>query len=149
MTWRRVAPALALVLVSSCSQPMEVTRERTIAMRRWVTTAPPSYEVVVGRDCFCFPDATRDVVVRVRDGQVESRHYADTGAEVPAAFAALFPTVPELFAIIVEAEVHNAAGVDAQYDPRYGYPAFVFIDHEATLADDEIGYTMHDLHPIE
>jgi len=148
VAWVPLVLVLVLVSLVSCSSSTGVTRELTVAMRRWTASAPASYEITVSRGCFCGPDATRAVVVRVRAGQVESRRYADTGADVAANLAAAYPTVAELFAIIQDAESRDAAQIDAQYDATYGYPTSLYIDYSERIADEEMSYAMRDFHVI-
>ena len=138
----------ALALLASCREPTAVIRDLHGAERRWAATAPDAYEVTVGRSCFCGPAVTRSVVVRVRGGQVESRRYLDTGADVPADIAVAYPTVDALFAIIDDAEARGAAVVDARYDDAYGFPVSVYLDYSERIADEEQSYSMTNLHPI-
>jgi hypothetical protein len=80
------------------------------------------------------------VVVTVRNGQVESRRYEDTGADVPAEFAPAYPTVDGLFAVIEEAIAEQAAAVDVLYDAARGFPVSIQIDGSPMIADDEMFY---------
>lgn len=147
---RRLVPGavVALALAASCSEPTAVTRDLTGALQRWSASAPAAYEVTVGRGCFCGPSVTRAVVVRVRAGQVESRRYQDTGADVPADAASAYPTVDALFAFIADAESRSAAVVDARYDGAYGFPVSVYLDYDERIADEEQSYSMTNFHPI-
>jgi hypothetical protein len=87
------------------------------------------------------------VVVTVRNGAIESRHYTRDGAIVPAEYAELFPSVEGLFDIIETARREGAAQLDVSYDPTLGYPVRIAIDWHATHVDDEVTYRGSDLLP--
>jgi hypothetical protein len=140
----RAALPLLMLAVTSCSGDVSTTSPVPIdlaaARRRWVQFAPAAYQITVGRSCFCGPDVTRAVVVMVRNGQVESRRYEDTGADVPAQIAPAYPTVDGLFDVIAEAIGQHAATVDVLYDASRGFPVSIEIDGSLMIADDEMFY---------
>jgi hypothetical protein len=130
--------------LASCSGDLFTTRPERIdlaaAKRRWAQSAPSAYQITVGRSCFCDPDVTRSVIVTVRNGQVESRRYEDTGADVPAGIALAYPTVDGLFDVIDEAIGDQASTVDVLYDVTRGFPVSIQIDGSPMIADDEMFY---------
>jgi hypothetical protein len=144
---RATVPLLALLMVAlsgGCSHSTAVERELAAAKHRWAQTAPPAYQVTIVLSCFCVNEITRPVVVAVRQGQVESRRYVDTGAEVDARYAFAFPTIDGLFALIEDAVARNAARVEATYDGARGFPVTIAIDYSATHVDDELFYGTRD-----
>jgi hypothetical protein len=140
---RTVLPMLSLAL-ASCSGDLFTTRPERIdlaaARLRWAQSAPAAYQITVGRSCFCSPDVTRAVIVTVRNGQVESRRYEDTGADVPADIALAYPTVDGLFDVIDGAIGEQASMVDVLYDAARGFPVSIQIDGSPMIADDEMFY---------
>ena len=138
----RVALPSVMLLLASCSGELSTTRPERIdlaaAKRRWAQLGPASYQITVGRSCFCAPETTRPVVVTVRDGQVVSRRYEDTGVDVAAQAAAAYPAVDGLFDLIDEAIAEHDATVDVLYDAARGFPVSIQIDGSVMIADDEL-----------
>jgi len=128
------------MILGACNNPMAPERELTVARHRWGERQPPSYSLTVRRSCECLPEMIGPVVVVVRDGQVESRHYVSSGEPVPSTYADVFPTVDGLFARIEDALRQGAAKLEVDYDPTLGYPLRIAIDYNATAADDEVTY---------
>src|SRR5215208_6749779 len=99
---RMLAVSLALAACRGggglATQPVGLELAR--ARLRWAQAAPAAYQMTVSHGCFCPVEVMRPVIVTVRDGQVESRRYAETGVEVDPRLATAFPTVDELFAVI-------------------------------------------------
>ena len=148
---RRVRAALPVLIlaVASCSGE-QATSTRDIAdlaaaKRRWAQFAPAAYQITVTPSCFCPIEAVRPAIVTVRNGQVESRRYEDTGTDVPAAFATGYPTVDDLFDIITKAIGSGTVEtVNVVYDATRGFPVSVLIDGSARIADDEMFYATRD-----
>ena len=145
----RFACSALVVVFAACStgsgaSTEPVGLEFARAKLRWAQTAPAAYQITVGLRCFCPVEVTRPVVVTVRNGQVESRRYAETGVEVDSRLATAFPTVDELFAVIEGAIARHAERVDAVYDPVRGFPISVAIDGKSAIADDESFYSIQD-----
>lgn len=92
------------------------------ARSQWAQHAPPSYSMVVSPSCECLPGTSAPALVTVRGGVVESRRYVATGADVSPQYAPLFPTVPEMFAMIDDAMQKGVQPISVQYAPL-GYPS--------------------------
>jgi hypothetical protein len=129
-----------LSILTACDDPMAPDRELQFARRRWAHHHPGSYSLTVANWCECLPAWTGPVVVVVRDGQVESRHYVPSGDPVPSAYAEFFPTVEGLFARIDDALRQHPARLEVDYDPDLGYPVRIAIDYDPQAADDEVTY---------
>ncbi|NUO94194.1 MAG: hypothetical protein HOQ17_05265 [Gemmatimonadaceae bacterium] len=140
--------AMIMLAVASCSgDGVTSSRQRldlASAKQRWARFAPASYQITVGRSCFCTPETTRPVIVTVRNGQVESRRYEGTGADVPSQFAPAYPSVDGLFGVIDHAVAEHAATVDVLYDGARGFPVSIQIDGSPMIADDELYYGTRD-----
>ena len=74
------------------------------------------------------------VAVTVRGGAVVSRYYVSTGAPVSAAYAAAFPAVAGLFALVDAGIRSGVRPLEARYDPRLGYPTHFVVGDPATDA---------------
>jgi hypothetical protein len=142
-----LAAALLTFTLAACSSATAPGRDVALARARWAQRGPASYSITVARSCECLDEWTGPVVVIVRNGVVESRHYTRDGAAVPPQYADLFPSVEGLFGIIETARREGAAQLDVSYDPTFGYPARIAIDWHATHVDDEVTYRASDLLP--
>lgn len=140
--WRMSSIGLAALLLSCGSSITIVNRDLENAKARWTANAPLSYDLTVEKGCYCVFEAQGPVVVAVRNGVVESRHYVETGAVVGASYADVYPTVDQLFAIIEEAVGRKADRVEVLYEPTRGYPTSVAIDVLFSGADDEYFYSV-------
>lgn len=119
----------------------ELNRQR----RQWRSQGIDSYSYTVRRVCFCPPEFTDPVVVRVRDGRAESRTYAEGGRAVDAERARLWPDVEGLFDAVQEAIDREADSISVRYHRELGHPTEIRIDYERMVADEELGLTAHDL----
>jgi hypothetical protein len=143
---RAVAALVALVgpaLAGGCA-----VANLQVGRYRWHTTRPAAYELTIEAHCYCALIEMGPVVVTVRDGRIEGRRSAATGAPVDTGVAALFPDVDGLFALIGDALRRGAADVDVRYDRRRGYPVHVRIDYVAEMADEEIAYVVRGYRPL-
>jgi len=137
----RIARTLAAALLAlACGDATAPDDEWTRARERWSRLGPREYAVTVTRFCECLPEMSGPVVVTVRDGAVESRAYAATGAPVASPLDAEFPSVEQLFARIAAARRAEVDLLRVTYDGALGHPVRVEIDPDARVADDEITY---------
>ena len=138
---RMICPGCAVLsILAACGNPMAPERELQFARHRWAQQHPASYSLTVANWCYCLPASTGPVVVVVRAGQVESRHYVSSGDPVPSAYAEHFPTVEGLFTRIDDALSRHPATLEVDYDPNLGYPTRIAIDFDLRMADDEVTY---------
>ena len=135
-----------MIAASGCSSVTDPENELAQARRLWGDSAPAAYSITISRGCFCPQEVPSPVVVAVRNGVIESRHYKTTGAPVSAAYADGFPGVDGLFDVIEDA-LKRADRVDATYDPTLGYPVQVSIDYIKNAIDDELAFGVTDLTP--
>jgi hypothetical protein len=122
----------------------EAPRELALARERWEAAGPAAYEMTLRRSCFCPPDWRGPFRVTVRDGAVASVTYE--GAPVDAERAV---TVDALFDLVADAAARRAERLDVVYDPDWGYPARLFIDYDARIADEEVGYEVEAFRPLD
>lgn len=123
----------------------EVQTELNRQRRRWRAQSIDDYTYTVQRICFCLPDYTAPVRVRVRDGAVTERSYAERSGEVPAEDARFWPPVEGLFDLVQDAIDRDAHSIQVQYHPELGYPTSVQIDYDQMMADEELGMTASNL----
>jgi uncharacterized protein DUF6174 len=141
---QRVRIVVAGVLaagVYACNLVTSPNEHLSAARRRWAQGGPASYSVTLFRSCECTPEMSGPVVVDVRNGVVQARHYP-TGGVVPPAIAPSFPNVDGLFDLIESARRQKAHRLEARYDRELGYPVWLVIDYDARIADDEFTFSV-------
>lgn len=126
----------------------EVQRELNRQRALWRSQGLASYEYVVRRVCFCPPPIVNPVRVRVRDGQVTTRAYTDSGEAPDPQQARLWPTVEGLFDLVQDAIDRDAHSISVDYHPQLGYPVRAHLDYHVNMADEEQGFTAGELVPV-
>ena len=131
----RLALVAALTLgAGGCGSATGPQPDFGVARARWAQRAPASYTMVVVRSCECLPGAAGAVLVSVRNGVVESRAYQPSGTAVVPEYAALFPDVQGLFALIDAAIRNGTHPLEARYHPALGFPTRVALGDPAVDA---------------
>jgi hypothetical protein len=138
--------------VWSCSDSESDEWERVRAelernRERWAERGFPDYDLTLRRLCFCPPELVRPVVVAVRDGEIASVTFTETGEPVDPEFARFFPDVEGLFDLVQDAIDRDADSLVVDYDAALGYPAAISIDYEAGIADEELSFRVDSLTP--
>ncbi|MGB3543075.1 DUF6174 domain-containing protein, partial [Rubrivirga sp.] len=115
------------------------------AVQRWEDAEIESYTMTLQRVCFCMvPDFTGPYDVTVRDGEVTSVVLEGESVDLDRA-----ETVDGLFELLSNAYSSRAESVEVEFDPAYGFPANLSIDYDSMLADEEIGYLVTDMRPLD
>jgi hypothetical protein len=133
---RRLALAAVLPLAAAaCGRgPTEPGAGLAVARARWARSGPANYSLTLYRSCECTEAMSGPVVVTVRGGQVTARVYQRTGAPVTAAYAAVFPAVDGLFALVESGVRAGTRPAEVRYHPVLGYPTRVVFGDPATDA---------------
>ena len=140
--WLRGAAIGVALGLLACGDGLAPSADLQRNRIKWRLSGIDTYTLVIRRGCECLvPEMTGPVWLEVRAGVVMSRTYGD-GTPVPESYHDAFPDVSGLFAIIEDAVRQNAATLAVQYHPAHGAPMQFYIDYHATMADDEVGYTM-------
>lgn len=113
----------------------------------WLEQGIESYSMILQRNCFCPPEWRGPIEMQVRERDVVSWTYVESGASVPDDRVEFFPPVAGLFNEIEEAIDREADDVIAEYHTELGYPLTVFIDENLQTADEEVGYEVEELVP--
>jgi hypothetical protein len=111
----------------STAPPTDLAQARA----RWARVGPTAYQYTIFRACECTAEMSGPAVVTVRNGVVQSRVYAQSGAAVPAQLADAFPAVEGLFALVDDAIRNNTTPLVVQYDAAFGYPKEIAIGNRA------------------
>jgi hypothetical protein len=137
---RRFLALTGLIALAGCAD-LSPTDELSAAQRRWASWGPPSYDLTFSAACECL---YRPVVIRVREGVIESRSYVQDGQEVSFPDAALYPDVVGAFQLVVRA-IQDGVLDRVDYDPVTGYPVSIRLDFDGPNtngADGEVTYTL-------
>ena len=131
-----------LFLLSGCSLVggTDATDDLDDARRLWADADLGSYTMTLTRGCFCLEESIGPFEVTVEDGVVVSA--TREGETVPTDRVL---TVDALFDVLEDAYRRDAHRVEVTYDPTQGYPTTFFIDYDAGVADEELGYTVENL----
>ena len=130
-----IAAAVMLSSAAACNSGSTSPTTRLASARaRWTRVGPASYTYTIMRSCECTAESSGPVIVSVRDGVVESRRYAQTGASVTSQYATTFPAVEGLFALIDDAIARGTRPLTVQYDATLGYPTRIALGDPAVDA---------------
>ena len=144
----RFALILAICSALACGGGDTVTNpidELIAAQMRWGGTETDSYSITLTRSCDCPAEEEGSVVINVEDGSVYSRAYTTNGYHVPTYLLPLFPSVWELFDIVVAARLEGPAPISEAYHPTYGYPTRIVMPESSPGAGDAATYEMGNL----
>lgn len=108
--------------------------------KKWEGAGIAHYQFVFNWSCFCITDYVRPVRITVRGGKIEQITYADDGQAVPADRYEDYRTIDQLFDFLDEPRARSAARLDAEYNPKYGYPLNAYVDYDERMADEEKGF---------
>jgi hypothetical protein len=123
-----------------------VAAEYDIALKKWQTTGPLHYRIVVQHTCECSTDmqrATRVTVLRnaaQNTETIEDVVDAATGTAVGADRRQAAKSVDGLLVLISQGLGLNPAEARITYDSGLGYPLSINIDPVPSIAGDEIVY---------
>ena len=139
-------PAGTALLIVVDPYPAEAQQSLDQARAAWATAGSDNYDMQMSVSCFCLisPDVVGlpAVNLEVRDGVITSAVTVDGTPLDPV--PSIFKTVEAIFDEIQDAIDARAARIDATYHAD-GYPLSVSIDRSFLIADEEIGYTIHEL----
>jgi hypothetical protein len=157
----RASLVAALVLaVSACSAstPLGISgnggggnnatsqAEYDIALKKWQTTGPVHYRIIVQQTCECPTDMQRTTRVTVLRNATQNTENIEDVVDA----ATLQPvsqdrrlaakSVDGLLVLISQGLGLNPADARITYDPTLGYPVSINIDPVSSIAGDEIVY---------
>ncbi len=128
-------------------EPIDVHAELQIqlddARELWGTTAfskGVNHSYTFNWQCFCVQEYVETMRIFVVDGKVDRVIRVESGQPVSEQFRDSFETVEGLFNRLQDAIDRRANSIRAEFDEGTGLPTEVFIDYEAILADEELGW---------
>jgi hypothetical protein len=108
----------------------------------WNERGLSDYQYVFNWSCFCLPEYTAPVNIKVERGEWTEISSVGDGVPVIEKDWRRYKTIEELFDIIDEALLQDAKEIRVEYDPDLGYPSSVFIDYDERIADEERGFNV-------
>ncbi|MBK8453923.1 MAG: DUF6174 domain-containing protein [Thiofilum sp.] len=112
------------------------------AQAKWKKTQPQHYSYYLQRSCFCTPDYTKPIMLRVFKGKVQQATLMPEGKPLPANRKTEAIPMEGVFKLIQEAINRRAAKITVTYHVQYGYPKQVSIDYDQRMADEELYLTI-------
>jgi hypothetical protein len=85
-------------------------------------------------------------MVRVRNGRVIDAYNINTGRDVPNSQMHKVPTIQDLFNEIYRAIDRNFDVLEVDYDPEFGFPAYLFLDVNRRARNDEYKIEITDMY---
>ena len=80
------------------------------------------------------------MTVVVRQNAIANVINLSTGSSIPRNEWAWYRTADELFQTVAKINRDTVAQFILEYDPKYGFPRFLYVDFSENWADEEFGY---------
>lgn len=139
---------LALAVVPGCSlvkEPLQQDLNR--ARAKWEQSGVKNYEYHLRVNCFCPPNVTFPVIMKVANGVNVSAEYAQEPKEITNDYFKPYDTIDKMFGVIQKAIDDKVGSLIVEYDPTYGYPRSITIDRIRDAVDDEIAFFVESFIP--
>ncbi len=144
-----LAAILSLAVIPGCSLVQSgLQRDLNAARAKWERSAIEDYEFRLRIFCFCPPESSGPVIIKVENGVAVSIEYTQEPKEVTNDFFKPRDTIDKLFGIIQSAIDDKAESLIVEYDTTYGYPKSIAIDPIKTAIDEEISYFVEAFIPM-
>jgi hypothetical protein len=127
----------------------ELRAEVAAQREKWATRRIVDYQLTFSRICFCAPEGAGLVVLSVLDDEPVEWLYFVSGDPIAPEWRTVFPTVHGLFDFLEDAIDRGAEDIDVAFDPDLGLPTSIRVDYRLAAADEEIGYEVEKLLPID
>ncbi len=135
-------------MAGACSDPASgQQRELDLNRDRWRSENITEYTYTLQITCFCPPEITQPVLVRVSEDSILSVVDAASGEPVEGSLIGNFYTVDDLFDVVQDAIDGEAHQLSVTYDPHLGYPISIVIDYDELAVDEELALTASELKP--
>jgi hypothetical protein len=150
---RTYLPVLGLIAsLAGCTSPnpgdVELQQELDANRAKWTAAGLSAYEYRFSNGCFCPPEITAPLLIKVEANEVTDLRRADDNTPVEPRDGGFYPTIADLFDVLQSALESDAAAIVVQYDPDLGYPRDIYIDWNAGVADEETSLSATDLAAI-
>jgi hypothetical protein len=135
--------ALVLFISAFCGCGLVKTgpqHDLDVALSKWEQSNIKNYEYQLRVNCFCPPNVTFPVIMKVADGVNISAEYAQEPKEITNNYFKQYDTIDKLFDVIQKSIDDKVASLIVEYDGTYGYPKSITIDRIKDAIDDEIAF---------
>jgi hypothetical protein len=146
------ATAIVLLILLATSVPLmhwfvSAGRDAELADGEalWSGLSITDYDFTIRKTCVCPPPAGTSIEVSVRDSRLATARSAEGGSRID--LGDIPGTVPALFVTVHEAIADDPDTLEIAYDPDYGFPRTIRIDHRKAYADDEVTYSILSFRP--
>ncbi len=138
----RLLAFLLLIFSLSCVKNSEILPDDiSVEEKKWREQGIEDYEFTLQISCFCIREYTLPKRIVVEKNQVISVD----GIPYEEINDSSFRTINGFFDYIRETRKRNPEEENITYDPKLGYPTYIYFDISYMIADEEIGYTISDL----
>jgi hypothetical protein len=127
----------------------ELRAEIAAQREKWAARRIDDYQLTFSRSCFCAPEGAGLVVLTVLEGEPVEWLYFLSGDPVAPEWQAVFPPVDGLFDFLDDAIARGAEEIEVAFEPDLGLPTTVLVDYRLAAADEEIGYEVEKIVPID
>lgn len=105
---------------------------------RWATYKLTNY--VLDQEIQGFANFNGPCRVIVRADTIADVIRKSDGQSVLVEGGSTFKTVAQMFSLVESLKVDGVAQLKVDYDPRFGFPSYIFVDYKSSMIDDEVGY---------
>jgi len=126
-------------------KPTDIQLELDQNRKKWMSQMVANYQFNFRWICFCALEYMTPVNITVRENRIDSAAFVE--GDVPVAIEELkrYRTIDGLFDLLQEGIDKNAHSILVDYHPELGYPIDGWIDYEAAIADEELGFEINGL----
>lgn len=139
--------AEAVAPVSTKATTNDIATEIQMNREKWQAHEISGYQIEMQKICYCVPEVVRMMVFEIKDDEVASVKYADTGDDVDPQHYGDFNTIEGMFAFVEKALEKDPADLSIAYDEKYGYIKELSVDFQENIADDEISIIASNMRP--
>jgi hypothetical protein len=133
--------ALFSITLGGCEEEaLTLAEHRAI----WEKHEPNEYQYTLQLSCFCLPEYTGPVRVKVTCGETVSVTYLASGEPAAQETFSRYDTLDKIFDFVADAYARNAHEILTTFDPDYGYPTAIHIDYIEFAVDDELSVIVTD-----
>ena len=141
-------PITLIFIVFSCEDSNTISSSLIENQKKWESHNLKSYRMNLNIICYCIP--TPDIDIRVDNGKISLINANGDSYSNPDIDSTFWhaKTIDELFSFIDKKLSEDPFEKTLKFNSKYGYPEEIFFDLEEMMADEEIGYVVHSLSPI-
>jgi hypothetical protein len=129
-----------IVFFSGCSITSEPNPQSVEEyFREWKSKNIKNYTIEQQRLCFCI-EAGYTAKISVTNNIITNVVNTSTGEQVKPERWYLFKTIEELFSILLEIDESKVHSSKIEYDEKYYFPTYFYVDPIKEAVDEEYGY---------